>query len=474
MILHKSTLFILTLLPLYLLALNPYLGPSIYDDVIYRIGAESLVAGQGYTYDGKVIADWPPVFSILLATPIFLGFTSLWISKIVVLIFVGLSLFMVAKVFEIEDRENKVATYLLFAFSPVSFLCGSRLLSEWIFIFFVFLFLFALYQVNTKTRAWWGFWTWIAALSLALACLTRYAGLFLIIPLGSTLIIKRNRTPHRWLSTLMIGTVGLLIFFLAWIFPVRVLSSDSLELRYYRSFEQLVNIDLKSSLRDFSHFMLNLMPAGEQKIHPAYMILALGFLALVFIGFYQRIKRKGWMYTDYWTLAVVFVCLILSSKYPRYLLPAAPNLFSYALLGFEKIGGKKILPMALAIWIALFVFLDIHLLVYGNRKTYNGLNVWVSPSPREFYRGYWHDLFEVSKVINSSRLPGSIGLLSEDLEGEKYLYYFTRRKIVKKDLLTEQPSFLLYEKNSPISNLEGYTFQYQNASFVLLKRTIIL
>lgn len=81
----KKRILILLVFACYLLALNPYLGPATYDDVVYFLGAESLAKGEGYLYQGKLIGDWPPLFSTLLSLPMRFGFSSVWTAKLVVL-----------------------------------------------------------------------------------------------------------------------------------------------------------------------------------------------------------------------------------------------------------------------------------------------------------------------------------------------------------------------------------------------------
>ena len=129
---------------LYLLAVNNYLSPSTYDNVVYYEGAHSLATGIGYQIDEHPIVDWPPLLSAFLAIPMLLGLTEVIASKLVVLCFVCVGIGLIYQRLERDDRPFPLATTLLFTLTPTAFLWGTRVMTEWPFLTLALGFLTAL------------------------------------------------------------------------------------------------------------------------------------------------------------------------------------------------------------------------------------------------------------------------------------------------------------------------------------------
>ena len=87
---------------LYTLAFNPYVPPQNGDDISYYQGALSIVAGDGFTEQGKWIVDWPPVESSLVALAMLVtGLREYYVAKIVHGIAVLISLLLAHRLIKI-------------------------------------------------------------------------------------------------------------------------------------------------------------------------------------------------------------------------------------------------------------------------------------------------------------------------------------------------------------------------------------
>ena len=99
------------------------------------------------------------------------------------------------------------------------------------------------------------------------------------------------------------------------------------------------------------------------------------------------------------------------------MIPIGPFLFGYFFIGlgavldrFEISLRRKGFEMAFQIWVALFVIMDVNLLIRGNGRTYGGLSPLASPTAEDYYLGYWHDLYVTSHALKVNPEPGSISL----------------------------------------------------------------
>ena len=366
----KKRILILLVFACYLLALNPYLGPATYDDVVYFLGAESLAKGEGYLYQGKLIGDWPPSSPLCFLCPCVSVSSSVWTAKLVVLTAILISFFAIYQLLERENREEKGLSFLLFALSPIGFIFGARVMSDWLFIALAYLFLLTLYQLDKQKQL--GLWHLVAGLLLGAAMLTRYAGLFLLVPL---FFGAKNDRLQSITSKGLVAFVGLSLFLVLWVLPLKMaIREGDLEVRYYQSIGQLITINFSALVETYLQLWSGI------DMHTHYLILFTPLFIPLILGFYKRISHSGLMYGDCWALITLIVCFLLSTKTARYLLPAAPILFTYMILGLKSLFPKRVfLPLSIC-WVVAFSAMDLLLLTKGNEKTYNGLNVWASPT----------------------------------------------------------------------------------------------
>ena len=152
-----------------------------WDSVNYISVADSLLAGAGFRqFNGLLYRDWPPLYPLLLAAPGLMGIDPYpWAGWLNILAF-ALTIFVVGQGLRrlLTSRSLLLVGCLAAALAYPLTRQAAFALTETIFILFTLLALLAAERfLNTERRSallW-------AALFTALACLTRYLGLTLIV-----------------------------------------------------------------------------------------------------------------------------------------------------------------------------------------------------------------------------------------------------------------------------------------------------
>lgn len=314
-------------------------------------------------------------------------------------------------------------------------------MTDWPFIALTFLFFYLFDKNDSAGKA-------IFLGMLFYACmLTRYAGLFLIIPILTQPLLEK-KSIRFYLVTLL---VGLGLFVVTWIIPIYWMVHVGItETNYYTGIAQLIHFSFSSTLQEIGDLFLNI----KTLIHffpkfLASMILIISIIICI-IGFIITVRTKKLKSTDSWVLATLLISLFFSSKYNRYLLPIAPFLIAYLLQGFDFIFRRKYwTTFCIIIWGIFLLAQDFYLLLQGNDTSYGGLNYLVSPTYNQFYKGYWNDLYQMAKIINESPKKGPIAF-DNTLKGEKYLWFFTNQEILPLSD-KDKASFLLISSLHPFS-----------------------
>lgn len=411
---YKRLLLLLPAL-LYLLALNPYITPSTYDNIVYFEGAKSIVHHFSYSLDGLYIVGWPPALSALLAFPISLGFDSVLAAKVVILLMAVLSWQLIYQLLMEEKRPYPFLTTLLVAVSPFSLQSGSRILTEYPFLFVTFLFLLILPRIEKERSI---FYTLFASFLCGFAILLRPIGIALLAPLFVQMVRRRKRA-ELWI----LGTA--LLTFLSWKGYVFWLESSGLFLG--KNYIQLANFLYPEPLlllRQIGSFFLeiHLIFSKENLLGYGFAIALIGIIAY---GYWKTPKNSRTHQTDSYCFLMSFVLIFATWKLPRYILPIAPFLFSYFLAAFNE---KNVKYLA-GILLIGYLFLDGALLTVGNRSTYGGLSPIASPTPETFYKGYWLDLYQASNWLRKEKREGSVTLSGQMSGDRKYVYHWSRRHI---------------------------------------------
>lgn len=439
----------LVLLPvaLYVAALNPFFLPATYDNIVYYFGALSLAAEGCFKYCGKYIVDWPPGPSLLIAIAFWLGWKSVWAAKVCVLLCVATGLLCGFRLFQKEARPFPALTFGLFALLPISFLTGTQTMSEWPYFLASILFLLVLQRLRRPDIS---LLTAVSAgLLLGATSLTKFTGVLL----GAAVVAQatqkwvQSRTASRLriiLPELITALIGAGCF-VAWKVKIQwqLEAGTASPSNYYRAswlpnhLHQFNPFTVPEKITDvLFHAKAALAVLGWEGWLAGLAVAVPGLVVLT--GLLLRLRSRERTPADWYVLSLlVLFSLVGTNQQTRYLMPVAPFLISYGLLGCQRLVSRvawcKVWPMRLgaAAWLALLLAGTVQLLVTGNLTgNHRGLCYWISPMPESFYRGYWLDLYRACQLIRNDPTPGSVAVIGGD---DKYVTAFTERDLVKFD-----------------------------------------
>jgi len=429
-------------LVLYVAALNPYFPPDNYDDLVYYSGAVSLAEELSFKEEGIHIVDWPPVLSAVIAIPFALGLESLWTAKICILFAAAAGLIAGWWHYRREGRPAPLLTFVLFALLPISFMMGTRLMTEWPYFLVSALFLHALSRL--RPPIWQTGPVVLAGTLLATATLTRFVGVLL----GAAVLaqaIEKLVVTRRWRSVLpelltaAIGAAGFLLWKAKLHWQIQagtaagtVYYTDGVTPDMIGRFEPLTLLPRITDL----FFHINTVIAAQGWEGPlATLICAVPGL-IVILGLMARLATRERSPTDWYVVALLaLVACLGNDQQTRYLMPIAPFLIGYGLAGCTKLFGwvrpgehPRMGPMprlGLAAWITVLIAGATHLLFIGNAKrTHGALCYFVSPTPAHFYRGDWLDLYQACQHVREHPTRGQLALVGDD---DRYFARFAGR-----------------------------------------------
>ena len=158
-----------------------------WDSVNYISVADNLLAGEGFRqFNGLLYRDWPPLYPLLLAAPGLMGFDPYpWAGWLNALAF-ALTIFVVGQ----GLRQHLTSHWLLLGGCLAAALAypltrqAAFALTETIFILFTLLAAERFLNTERRSALLW------AALFTALACLTRYLGLTLVVAIVLLLALQ--------------------------------------------------------------------------------------------------------------------------------------------------------------------------------------------------------------------------------------------------------------------------------------------
>lgn len=167
-----------------------------WDSVNYISVADNLLAGEGFRqFNGLLYRDWPPLYPLLLAAPGLVGVDPYpWAGWLNILAF-ALTIFVVGQGLRrlLTSRSLLLGGCLAAALAYPLTRQAAFALTETIFILFTLLALLAAERFLTTERRSALLW---AALFTALACLTRYLGLTLVVAI-ILLLALQSGVPLR-------------------------------------------------------------------------------------------------------------------------------------------------------------------------------------------------------------------------------------------------------------------------------------
>lgn len=432
----RVMLFLIIPFTLYLIGLNNFLAPETYDEVLYMEGAQSIAKGEGYRSMGEHIVDWPPLMSTYLSVPMMLGWTSVYVAKLQVLLLVIAAIIVLHHLLKQEKRPHPVLTCFLFLLLPASLIVGTRVMTEWPFLFLTFLFLVLLNRIAASRGIGWAIF---AGLLMAASLLTRYAGILLVVPtIVQAWQLRRDRKRGPWVEAVIVA-IGVGVFAALWLVPMLLLrSSGEAQSKYYEDATAVVSTTEPSSLLTFTgDLFFQHLALVNLSFYPVMIGVVIVFLLLMLFGFVTLCRQRTLRPLDWYVIASLLVFVVHEGKYTRYLLPAAPFLIGYLFIGGMTLIGalkdswrnaaKAVAACCLGAWILYIGVLDAYLLVNGNGRTYNGVSIWASSTPEDYYANDWHDLYVVCRAMKEDSLPGCVA--TYHVKTRRYVHYFSGRDV---------------------------------------------
>jgi hypothetical protein len=195
-----------------LLASTSAYGPGLSSDSItYLAAGENLAAGNGFrTYDGSFYYYWPPFFPLLLAFLNLICLPPVGSIRIINAFLFGLLIYLTGAMLRRYLRMLVLAIIgsMVVLLSPAVFRMAMYVLTDFLFSFLAILFLFALdrFARNQKTGT-----LAVSAAIVALAFLTRYIGLSMVLTGIIWLFFRqRDRLAERLRHTILFVSIAVL------------------------------------------------------------------------------------------------------------------------------------------------------------------------------------------------------------------------------------------------------------------------
>ena len=184
--LDRSTLFVIVMAVLgaaHVLVRTSTYGAALTGDAVsYLSSAENLMAGKGLQdFRGVGLLQWPPLFPLILAAVGLAGIEPLDAARLVNVTACGLIILVSGLWLRRSLRSPLLAMGAVLALStsyPLGYF-SSFIITEAIFVLFTLLALMQMETFSSRTVRWRHLV--LAALFTALAALTRYAGIAVIV-----------------------------------------------------------------------------------------------------------------------------------------------------------------------------------------------------------------------------------------------------------------------------------------------------
>ena len=425
---------------LCVVGLNPYFRPDYHDNITYFVAAESILDGDGYTFQGAPIADWPPVTSLILAGVFAVFGSSIYAAKLVSVAAAVISILLANTLLRREQRADRLKTVALFTLTPIALLTATTIASDWICAAFSFACLLALWHLREKR----GIGLAIAAgLCLGLAALTRQTGILL----GVALLVQafglwREKGVRAVIPEFVAASIGASMY-LSWgaFTAAQLAKHPALTGNYANNglslFTDFSFPDLAISIFDlFWKWDSILERLGIPSAFATALLVVPSTILLT--GIVSTIRRREAHPSDFYALAFLALILGYHWKMSRYLLPIAPFLIAWFFAGLRCASGiltkrksasgtrrDLLVPSIAALWVILLIPLDAYVLF---NKTGNGAHRGISPLsnplPSDYYQDRWADLHAGCEAIKRDGQHGAVAGSGFYL---RYIRAFTNR-----------------------------------------------
>lgn len=354
---------------LYIATISPY-WKIMPDSAVYVLSARSLSMGEGYKIDGKPVAIFPPVTSLIFSIFILLFPNNYVPLNSASTLFILISLYMFFILFKEKIGAVKsLMVVLLSSGSVFLFQQSTLLLSEPFYMFFSILTL-AMAENTIKDNSRLSYFL-LGAVAL-IACMTRIAGLALVPAIIVYFLIITPRKDVK--SGIMITAIVLMVIAAVslWEYRSSLLGGSYLQLFFQNEVwvEESGVISLPGLAKRFLANLLNkygdigvILTNGIFKnIVLIYRFLYLSALSLFSLGLTVSVIKRLTAVNIYIVTYLFFMALSPGINVIRYSMPILPFLFYFMLVGLEyiiekvRILARPIMIKAVYLVIGVYIF----------------------------------------------------------------------------------------------------------------------
>jgi len=410
------------------------------DSYWYMTLADSLVSGKGYSFEGQFPhSQYPPGFPILLI-PFFLIFKNMHFAGIILIALLSiLTLLLTYKIGKLINPVVALIATILLLFHNLFMSFTTSILTEIPFAFFSLLSLYLFIQGFEKKK-----YFLFAFPIIALSCLIRYDGFFLIFPMLFYTFIKRRDFSKLIKTDSVIGGV--------------VIGSLILGAWFLRNFLAFGNPFYTS----YSNYSLGL---GFSSIYSfAQYFFTIGILIPLFalVGIYSLIKQKNKKFIAFiiWFFSYLIIHSIWGFKLSRFyveVLPLITIFTSFGLIHLLKKFSRNnktfkiylIISILLILFIQVFIFFNPNLGVFSSNNLIPRMNnyapikeicEWSNKNLPDSAIYIVPDIPAYSFYLDKSNIldynSGMNQLLNQQNKREFYLLVDTIHSWITKDYLT--------------------------------------
>ena len=360
--LSRFTLFLLAMAIIgagLVLARQVSYGPGLHlDSMVYTSTARNLLEGDGFVQqvNKQPYLSWAPLYPVLLAISSNFLFDPLDVAGPLNAFIFGLTIFMVGRWLKDRVQSSVLAVWCVLAVAisiPLTSVMHLAM-SEAPFILFTILSLIHTDRFMNSNKGAYLIW---AAVFAALACLTRYMGITLVMTVLLLLLLHRNfsipeRVKHAGIYALIAGMPLCL-----WLLRNFIISGEPTGQRSSRSTINLSEI-LDIMLSDISTYLLVGVPLNNIPAIVAALV-GLTLIALAVAIFhsllrsYRNILQRAYSFHVFGIFTLVFLCFIVVAA-----------LFSYV----EPLHGRMLVPVYIPLLFVGVLALDRFLNYEKKRK----------------------------------------------------------------------------------------------------------
>ncbi len=410
------------------------------DSALYLTLAQSLAAGEGYTFNGHVNSEVTPGLPAMLAGIRLLFGKNFWAPNAAMMLLGLAGLWLVYLLLgRLGDGRTALAVTLATGFCCTYYFHAHVILTDIPFAAFFWL---ALYVIFARDgRSLWP--PALAGLVLGAAVFIRAPGIILVLLLAGAILFDRRPAGtsiiRRLRRSALVLTPSMLVcgacYVLARVFSERTpLYVDSVA---HRS-----QIGVMRIFSNIAAGFVKLPLACSQTLtsHDEFMPVGLVILALAVVGGVAAWKRG---LRSFQLIFVMYVPVLSAiggetAVRPRYLIPVIPLLLFFCISGLLRVIctvaymkqrrlGHTVLPAAVYVFAAVIIACNAPAL--ARHAFYYTAASYTDDYHRVIKSGRYKDWFAVSEIINNAQRPHEV-IVGIDRDNLRVIHFLTGRPCV--------------------------------------------